>query len=124
MVMRFIIPVLRQKTTPRRILDGTQTTVGLNSCIYKSGATTYLTSGYVSSNSYSGYASDIYFYDLMQADRNMGDDGDSGAVTYIIDRNTIYGKAVGILKGASGNDNRTVFTKASNIQSDFGAVAY
>lgn len=109
-------------TTPGRILDGTQTTADLNSCIYKSGATTYLTSGYVSSNTCSGYWNGTYFYDLMQADRNMGDNGDSGAVTYIIDRNTIYGKAVGVLKGAS--DNRTVFIKASNIQSDFGAVAY
>lgn len=46
----------------------------------------------------------------MQEDRNMGDYGDSGAVTYIIDRNTIYGKAVGVLKGASG-DGRTVLLR-------------
>lgn len=110
--------VTRQGT----VLDGTQTTPALNACIYKSGSATYLTYGYVSSNTCSGYWNDTYFYNLIQADRSMSNSGDSGAVTYIINGATIYGKAVGILKGKSGSNS--VFVKASNIQADFNAVAY
>lgn len=109
-------------TRPGTVLDGTQTTPALNTGIYKSGSSTYLTWGYLSSNTCSGYWNDTYFYSLMQADRNMSSAGDSGAVTYIINGATIYGKAIGVLKGKySGN---TVFVKASNITADFGAVAY
>ncbi len=104
------------------VLDGTQTTAALNSCIYKSGSTTYLTYGYVSSNTYSGYINNTYFYNLMLADRSMGAGGDSGAVTYVKNGSTVYGKAVGILKGKAGNN--TVFVKASNITADFNATAY
>lgn len=109
-------------TKPGIVLDGTQTTVAKNSLIYKSGQTTYLTQGRVFNTSVSGYNSDIYFYDMIQADRAMTDSGDSGGVTYICDGDTIYGKAVGIVGGKI--NNLSVFIKASNIRSVFGPDAY
>lgn len=109
-------------TKPGIVLDGTQTTVAKNSLIYKSGQTTYLTQGRVFNTSASGYRENIYFYDLIQADRDMTDNGDSGGVTYICDGNTTYGKSVGIVKGKL--NNLSIFIKASNIRSDFGPDAY
>ncbi len=73
-------------TKPGIVLDGTQTTVAKNSLIYKSGQTTYLTQGRVFNTSASGYRGDIYFYDLIQAAREMTDSGD------IYDGDTIYGR--------------------------------
>ena len=64
----------------------------------------------------------MYFYDLIQADRNMSDSGDSGAVTYIVSSGGTSGKAVGILKGIY--NSQTIFIKASSIKSIFGAEAY
>lgn len=109
-------------TRPGTILDGTQTTVSNGTRIYKSGQTTYLTSGYVSSTDLAFYFNNVYFYDLIQADRNMSDSGDSGAVTYIVSSGGTSGKAVGILKGIY--NSQTIFIKASSIKSIFGAEAY
>lgn len=109
-------------TRPGTVLDGTQTTVALNTLFYKSGSTTYLTYGRVSSNTYCGYWNGVYFSDLMQADCNMSASGDSGAVTYIVNGATIYGKAISILKGKA--NGLTVFIKAKNIRDEFGATAY
>lgn len=109
-------------TRPGTILDGTQTTVSNGTHIYKSGQTTYLTIGYVSNSSLAFWSEDIYFYDLIQADRNMSNNGDSGAVTYVVSTGATSGKAVGVLRGKYGG--LTVFIKASNIRSVFGAEAY
>lgn len=109
-------------TRPGTILDGTQTTVSNGTRIYKSGQTTYLTYGNVSNSSLAYWYGDYYFYDLIQADRNMSDSGDSGSVTYVIGTSASSGKAVGILRGKC--DGLTIFIKASNIKSVFGAEAY
>lgn len=109
-------------TRPGTILDGTQTTVSNGTCIYKSGQKTYLTYGYVSNSNLSYWYNNIYFYDIIQADRAMSDNGDSGAVTYIVGTGAKSGKAVGVLRGQV--NGQTVFIKASNIKSVFGAEAY
>lgn len=109
-------------TRPGTILDGTQTTVSNGTCIYKSGQKTYLTIGYVSRTNLSFWNNNVYFYDIIQADRNMSDNGDSGAVTYIVATGATSGKAVGVLKGKA--NGQTIFIKASNIKSVFGAEAY
>ena len=109
-------------TRPGTILDGTQAIVYKNNKIYKSGQTTYLTTGRVFQPSISGYFNSVYFTDMIQADVAMTDSGDSGAVTYVCDGETIYGKAVGIVKGRI--NNLSVFIKANNISSNFGPVAY
>lgn len=109
-------------TRPGTILDGTQSTVRKNTKIYKSGQTTYLTGGRVFQVSMSGYFNQTYFTDMFQADVAMTEAGDSGAVTYVCDGTTIYGKAVGIVKGIY--NNLSVFIKASNIRDNFGPVAY
>lgn len=109
-------------TRPGTILDGTQAIVYKNNKIYKSGQTTYLTIGRVFQPSISGYFNSVYFTDMIQADVAMTDSGDSGAVTYVCDGETIYGKAVGIVKGRI--NNLSVFIKANNISNNFGPVAY
>lgn len=109
-------------TRPGTVLDGTQATASLNSQIYKSGQTTYLTIGYVNSTSFAAYSGNVYFYDMLLSDRIMGGSGDSGAVTYITNTGTVSGKAVGIYKG--NTSNKSVFIKASNIKASFGAEAY
>lgn len=111
-------------TTQGTVLDGTQCDVPGNALIYKSGQTTYLTWGYVYSTSI-GYYSDsgIYFYDMIQADRNMCESGDSGGITYIISNaGATQGKAVGIVKGH--HDYLSTFVKARNIRDSFHAYVY
>lgn len=109
-------------TRPGTILDGTQTTVALNSNVYKSGRTTYLTSGYITELDTSYYINGVYFYDLFRAGTEMNGSGDSGAVSYIVGTGAVSGKAVGIIKGRY--ESRSVFVRASNIRDAFGASAY
>ena len=108
-------------TSSGDVLDGTLTVVPAGQLIYKSGASSYLSSGYVESTSASGYFDNVYFFGLIQADRSMAIAGDSGGVTY-----TTYGtnnaKAAGIVKGVS--NSKTVFVKADRIQYLFYAEPY
>ena len=109
-------------TTQGDVLDGTWTLATENQLIYKSGATTYLTAGYVESTSASGYFNNVYFFGMIKADRSMAASGDSGGVTYAT-YGTNSAKAIGIVKG-SLSDTKTVFIKADRIEYLFYAQPY
>ena len=115
-------------TTPGTILDGTQTNVAVGSIIYKSGATTYLTSGTVTSVNESvavDYSwGTVYLYDLILSTTMNIQGGDSGGVVFIpIGGSSVYGKAVGIVTSRRSTGGGTM-TKASNISSSLGPIAY
>ncbi|MDE5974573.1 MAG: hypothetical protein K2G73_07895 [Eubacterium sp.] len=113
--------VTRQGT----VLDGTQTTVTVGLAVFKSGVTTYLTSGKVTSTNTSGYVNvdgTKYLIKDMFATGSISSSGDSGGVTYIINSGAASGKAVGTVE--AGNSSTSLFVKASNIKSTFGAYSY
>ena len=107
-------------------LDGSIGAVVANSYVYKSGRSTYLTSGIINSTSVSDYVSDhnstqYYISDMFRTSSLIAQSGDSGGVTFV-GYGSSSGKAVGIVE--AGFSNGTYFIKASNILNSFGASTY
>ncbi|MDE7425281.1 MAG: S1 family peptidase [Lachnospiraceae bacterium] len=90
-----------------------------NQTVYKSGSSTYLTSGKVTSTSFDGYVGNTYFTDLAKAAYKSAS-GDSGGTIYepFIPMNDPY-TTVGIHKASGG-----VFVKAKNIIESLGITRY
>lgn len=88
--------------------------LALNTWIYKSGMTTYLTVGDLLDRSITVNISGNILTDLFMTD-NVADHGDSGGVTYISSE-----KVIGIVEG--GNGTYTYFIKATNINEALGVV--
>lgn len=115
-------------TKPGTVLDGTQTDVAIGSILYKSGSTTYLTSGTVT-DANATVAIDyswgtVYLYDLITTTTMDIQSGDSGGVVFIpIGGSSIYGKAVGVITSKKSTGGGSI-TKAINISSLMGPIAY
>ncbi len=109
-------------TRPGSTLDGTLDIASVGDTIYKSGAASYLSIGTVASINAAYTINDVPFEDLIQSTEDMADVGDSGAVTYTTYNLQMSAKAVGLVM--AGNEDLTVFVKASNIKSIFGPEPY
>lgn len=90
-----------------------------NQTVYKSGSSTYLTSGKVTSTSYDGYISGTYFTDLAVASYKSAS-GDSGGTIYapFYTMQNPY-TTVGIHKASGG-----AFVKAKNASNALGITRY
>ena len=90
--------------------------------IYKSGRSSYLSSGVVSSTSTSSYLTGAgYLTDMFAVPECIGFFGDSGAITYRLA--TAYsGRSLGLCEG--GDNDITFFIKATNITAYLVATPY
>lgn len=90
-----------------------------NQTVYKSGSSTFLTSGKVTSTSFDSYVGDTYFTNLAKADYKS-ESGDSGGTIYEpFDAMKSPYTTVGIHKASRG-----VFVKAKNIMESLGITRY
>lgn len=88
-----------------------------NTAVFKSGSSTFLTSGKVTSSSWDGKVGDIAYVDLVRA-TYTSDNGDSGGTIYKKNSDGTY-SLVGIHAASGGT-----FVKASNILKSFGISRY
>lgn len=97
--------------------------------VYKSGATTYLTSGIVNSTSFAGYIMDAngvtnFFWGLFTTSSDMVSYGDSGGVAYVLNGSVNSGNAVGIVTARGDDYTYSIFSKASKINSQLSLISY
>lgn len=107
-------------------ISGTVSYVPLGGRIYKAGATTYLTSGLVTTEDACAYFSTdsgtILVNHLTKA-QCTADHGDSGGIAYYIPPNSSgYGEAAGIVTG--GSSGICFFSQYGMITTSLGAFAY
>ncbi len=109
------------------VLDGTYTVPAAGNRLYKSGATTYLTSEIIASIYASDYftqpTGEVYYqYNLIRVDANIVDSGDSGGVAYVLNSSPNSGKVIGIV--TAKKSTASFFTHAINISTYLGANPY
>ncbi len=84
--------------------------------VYKCGASSYKTSGYVKDNSYRLFLEGVNFKNFVKVDSKFCIDGDSGGIVYTYSNNEYV--PCGTISGSSSDKNPDVygfFVKASEI---------
>ena len=89
-------------------LSSYYSTVAVGDTVYKSGRSTYLTSGEVYSTGFNGTINGLNMIDLFMVFEQIAQPGDSGGIAFVT-TNGSSGRAVGIVEG--GNSLITLFQK-------------
>ena len=102
--------------------DYTTVNPAVGDILYKSGGSSFRTSATISSVNSAGYISGVYFSDLIAVPGSIAGGGDSGGIAYKLLYGSNMAGILGIVKG--GDDDVTLFIKASNINNILGIGSY